>query len=86
MTLPKEPPWTRGFSSLRGTSLLVVGEQIGDEGKTPPWLPPGLKAGSSGVRGGDEERLPGRRIEGRKRRSRSRRGGVRGASPPLEPE
>lgn len=72
--------------------MLVVGEQMGEAGKTPVFPLPGwsrcvvglyvgLYAGVSGVSGGEGERLPGRRIEGRNRRSRSRRGGVSGAFP-----
>jgi len=90
VALSVEPAWTRGARSCRGISLLVVGEQMGEDGKTPPLLPGckwwyGLYAGVRGVRGGDGERFPGRRIEGRNRRSRSRRGGVRGP-PPLVAE
>jgi len=39
----------------------------------------------SGVRGGDGDRFPGRNIDGKNLRSRSRRGGVSGA-PPLAAE
>lgn len=62
--------------------MLVVGEQIGEEGNkapapAPPPPPCGLYAGVSGVRGGDGERLPGWRMDGRNLRSRRRSGGVR---------
>lgn len=57
----------------------MVGEQMGEDGKAVlPWPPPGcgLYAGVRGVKGGEGERLPGRRMDGRNLRSRSRRGGV----------
>ena len=53
---------------------MVVGLQIGEEGKTAE---PGRWTGLRGVRGGEGE-WDWRRIEGRKRLSRRRRGGVNG--------
>lgn len=66
----------------------MVGEQIGEEGKSllgpAPPTPPDCRpwAGVRGVSGGEGDRLPGRRMEGRNLRSRRRRGGVRGVRVP----
>ena len=80
--LPGEPPWTLGVRSWRGRSLLVVGEHMGDEGNTPLGCPV-LYASVSGVKGGDGDRFPGRSMDGRNLRSRSRSGGVSGGGNPL---
>jgi hypothetical protein len=42
VVLETEPACTRGVRSWRGMSLLVVGEQMGEEGKTPE-LEPGWR-------------------------------------------
>lgn len=70
------PPYTLGVRSWRGTSRLVVGEQMGDEGNTAAACG-GRCTGFSGVSGGDGER-DWRMSEGRNFLSRRRSGGVNG--------
>ncbi len=78
--------------SWRGTSLLVVGVQMGELGKENWrwwrrwWALVGLRGGESDVRGGDALRLIGLSSDGSSLRSRSRSGGVRGAGPPPDAE